>query len=135
MIKIKTLLIAFFCISFFSAWAQENDSTETERFHKVDVPAEYPGGSAAFYEYIYKNFKHPKRTRGISGKIFVSCVVDSTGYIFQDSTRVVKGLGHGLDEEAVRVINSMPQWRPGHVTVLDKDVPMRIMLPITFKVR
>ena len=126
------LLATFFPMFLFS---QETDSTEQEIFYKVDISAEYPGGYAKLFSDINKEIKYPKEAKKakIEGKVYVSFVIDSTGMLLPDSVRVTKGLGYGLDEEAIRVMKSLNRWKPAHVTVLGRDVPQRIVMPITFR--
>ena len=69
----------------------------------------------------------------VEGKVFVAFVVDSTGAIREESVRVVRGIGYGCDEEAVRVIRNSPPWTPGRVSKWNKNVPVRMILPITFR--
>ena len=66
---------------------------------------QYPGGKTALIEFIDKNLKYPKEAleHKIQGKVFISFKVDFDGSI--SSVKIIKGLGYGCDEEAVRVIN------------------------------
>jgi len=95
-----------------------------------DQPAPI-GGMAAFYEYIGKKLKYPAQARrmGIEGKVFVEFVVDKDGSI--TSVKAIKGIGAGCDEEAIRVIQAAPKWKPGKQR--GRPVKVRMILPITFK--
>lgn len=102
-----------------------------EIFTIVEESAEPIGGMEAFYKYVTKNLKYPAQARrmGVEGKVFVQFVVDKDGSITE--VKVVKGIGAGCDEEAVRVIESAPKWKPGKQR--GRPVKQRIVLPISFK--
>jgi periplasmic protein TonB len=89
------------------------------------------GGMAAFYQFVQKNLKYPAQARrmGIEGKVFVQFVVDKDGSLTE--VKAVKGIGAGCDEEAVRVIEGAPKWKPGKQR--GRSVKVRMILPITFK--
>lgn len=89
------------------------------------------GGYPAFYQYVQKKLKYPAQARrmGIEGKVFVQFVVDKDGSITE--VKAVKGIGAGCDEEAVRVIQGAPKWKPGKQR--GRSVKVRMILPITFK--
>ena len=77
------------------------------------------------------NIKYPEvaRTSGITGTVYVQFVVEKDGSI--SDVKVVRGIGGGCDEEAVRVVKSMPRWKPGK----QRGQPVRVYftLPIEFK--
>lgn len=102
-----------------------------EVFTIVEESAEPIGGMDAFYKYVQKNLKYPAQARrmGVEGKVFVQFVIDKDGSI--TDVKVVKGIGAGCDEEAVRVIESAPKWKPGKQR--GRPVKQRIVLPISFK--
>ena len=91
---------------------------------------EYPGGTHAMYKFIAANLRMPRAAEraGISGRVFLSFIIEATGEVTH--VRVLKGLGFGCDEEAVRLMESMPKWKPGKQD--GKPVPARYNLPITF---
>jgi periplasmic protein TonB len=114
------------------------DSTKQETkeiFYKVDKVAEFPGGMGKFYEYLSKNMTYPKdaREQGIEGKVFVEFVIDSTGVIRKDQIKIIQGLYESCDNEAIRLIKECPNWKPAYVTELKRNVPIRIVIPIVFK--
>lgn len=102
-----------------------------EIFMVVEEAATPVGGMQAFYEYVGKKLKYPAQARrmNIEGKVFVEFVVNRDGSI-QD-VKAIKGIGAGCDEEAVRVIQSAPAWKPGKQR--GKAVRQRMVLPITFR--
>jgi len=100
-------------------------------FTIVEKQPEFPGGMGAFYQFVQKKLKYPSQARrmGIEGKVFVQFVVDKKGNITE--VLAIKGIGAGCDQEAVRVIQASPRWKPGKQR--GKAVKVRMILPITFK--
>jgi TonB family protein len=97
----------------------------------VEEMPQYPGGEKAMMEYVAKNVAYPQEARDkeISGRVFVSFVVEKDGSIGE--VKVMRGIGGGCDEEAVRVIKGMPKWKPGKQE--GKPVRVSYMMPINFK--
>jgi protein TonB len=110
--------------------APEEEEVE-EIFTIVEDQPTPDGGMAAFYQFVQKNLKYPAQARrmGIEGKVFVQFVVDKNGQLTE--VQAVKGIGAGCDEEAVRVIQGAPKWKPGKQR--GRAVKVRMILPITFK--
>ena len=96
-----------------------------------DIQPEFVGGDKAMLNYIAENMMYPLEAKKakIEGKVIVSFYVDVDGSI-ADVT-VERGIGFGCDEEAVRVIKSMPNWNPGMSR--GRKVKVRMVLPVTFK--
>ncbi|OIN56893.1 energy transducer TonB [Arsenicibacter rosenii] len=103
---------------------------EEEVFTIVEQQPEFPGGMSALGQFLSKNIRYPAAAQraNISGRVFVSFVVNTDGSI-QDVS-VLKGLGFGTDEEAMRVVKSMPKWRPGKQS--GRAVRVKYNLPINF---
>lgn len=98
----------------------------------VEQMPEYPnGGTAGLMNFISKNLKYPTicQESGVQGKVIVSFVVDKDGST--TDFRIVRSVDKYLDKEALRVLNSMPKWKPGK----QKGVPVRVKytVPITFR--
>jgi len=93
----------------------------------------FPGGEAAMMKYIAENIKYPPMAKeaGIKGTVFVTFVVDRDGNV--TNPQVMKGIGGGCDEEALRVIKSMPKWSAGEQN--GKKVLVKINVPIRFVLR
>lgn len=89
------------------------------------------GGYSAFYEYISKKLKYPAQARrmGIEGKVFVEFIVDKDGSI--TDVTLMKGIGGGCDEEAIRIIKASPKWKPGKQR--GQPVKVKMTVPIVFK--
>ncbi|GAB3642703.1 energy transducer TonB [Spirosoma arcticum] len=101
-----------------------------ELFVVVEQQPEYPGGMDALRTFLTKNLNYPRSAAnaGVSGRVFVSFVVNSDGSL--TDVQVLKGIGFGCDEEAVRVIQKMPHWRPGKQS--GRAVRVKYNLPIAF---
>lgn len=109
----------------------EEEEVADEIFTIVEQQPGFPGGMGAFYKYVQKKMKYPSQARrmGIEGKVFVQFVVGKDGSI--NDVKVIRGIGAGCDEEAIRVLKNSPQWAPGKQR--GKPVKVRMVLPITFK--
>ena len=104
--------------------------TENPVFMVVEDMPEFPGGQEAMMPWIRSNIRYPEEARAnkISGRVFLSFVVSSTGKI--NDVRVVRSASPLLDAEAVRVIKSMPDWKPG--TQRGKPVAVNYTLAVDF---
>jgi len=113
--------------------ASEQPAEEVEEiFTIVEEPAVPEGGINSFYKYLVDNMKYPPQARrlGIEGKVMLQFVVDKNGLIGDVS--VLRGIGSGCDEEAVRVMKNAPPWKPGKQR--GKPVKQRCIMPISFKI-
>jgi TonB family protein len=99
-------------------------------FKVVEKMPMYPGGDDARIAFMIQNLKYPEQAKknGIQGKVFVTFVVEVDGSITE--VKVLRGIGGGCDEEAVRVIKLMPKWSPGMQE--GKAVRVQFNLPIKF---
>ena len=112
---------------------QEEEPEDEPIFVIVENKPEYPGGDAALMKYISENIKYPviAQENGIQGRVICQFVVNKDGSIV-DIT-VVRGVDPSLDKEAVRVIKSMPTWKPGKQR--GKAVRVKYTLPIVFRLQ
>ena len=112
---------------------EEEEVQEQEIFQIVEEMPAYPGGDAKLMEYVAKNIKYPQiaRETGIQGRVFVGFVVEPDGSV--SNVKVLRGIGGGCDEEAMRVVKSMPKWKPGKQR--GKAVRVSYMLPVNFKLQ
>ncbi|MBD2770462.1 energy transducer TonB [Hymenobacter sp. BT664] len=96
-----------------------------------DRPTQPVGGTQAFFDWIEKNQQYPAlaRQRKIQGKVLVEFVVQPNGSL--TDARVVKKMGSGLDEEALRLIRTAPKWEPA--TFQGKPIKQKMMLPVLFQ--
>ena len=111
----------------------EEEVVEAEVFTIVEEMPSYPGGDAKMYEYLGKNIKYPQiaRESSIQGRVFVNFVVEPDGSV--TNVKVLRGIGGGCDEEAMRVVKSMPHWKPGKQR--GKAVRVSYTLPVVFKLQ
>lgn len=102
-----------------------------EIFTIVEDQPEFPGGVQALYKYIGENLKYPSQAArmNIEGKVYVQFVVDKDGSV--TDVQAVKGIGAGCDEEAVRVIKSIPKYKPGKQR--GRPVRVKMIIPIVFQ--
>jgi len=100
-------------------------------FEYAEVMPAFAGGQDALRKFMQKNLRYPSQalSNGIAGKVYVSFVVNTDGSI--SNVQITKGLGFGLDEEAMRVVRKMPVWTPGRQN--SHPVPVRYTMPITFR--
>ena len=109
----------------------EEEVVEQEIFQIVEEMPQFPGGEAKLMEYVAKNIKYPQiaRETGIQGRVFVGFVVEPDGSI--SNVKLLRGIGGGCDEEAMRVIKSLPKWKPGKQR--GKAVRVSYQIPVFFK--
>lgn len=110
--------------------AEEESAEEAQIFMVVESMPEYPGGEPALYAYLSENIKYPQMAKesGIQGRVFVTFVVERDGRV--TDVRVLRGIGGGCDEEAIRVVDGMPKWTPGKQR--GKSVRVQYNLPVKF---
>ncbi len=145
--KRSILLLLLVCISLFNLVGQEiiqikRVNVDTLKAYKagdsdsliftvVEEMPHFPGGEDARYQYLAENLNYPveARVNGIQGRVFVTFVVEKDGSI--SNVRVLRGIGGGCDEEAVRVVSNMPRWKPGR----QRGNPVRVQfnMPLLFK--
>jgi TonB family protein len=108
------------------------DSTGKEYpYTEFGTPAESQGGIKGFYEFVGKNMVYPKSARKakIEGKVIIEMVVNQEGRL--GDFKILKSAGEILDEEAIRVLQLVPAWKPG--VQRGQKVKQRMTIPITFK--
>ncbi len=110
---------------------EEEEAEEAQIFTVVESMPGFPGGESARIKYLNENIKYPQMAResGIQGRVFVTFVVEKDGKV--TDVRVLRGIGGGCDEEAVRVIKNMPNWNAGKQR--GKPVRVQFNMPILFK--
>lgn len=102
-------------------------------FTVVEKMPSFPGGDAELLKYIATNIKYPKESKdnGEQGRVICSFVVGRNGSI--NNPEVLRGVTPLLNEEAIRVINTMPRWNPGMQR--GKAVAVKYTVPITFRLK
>ena len=103
----------------------------TEVFTVVEQVPTFPGGQQAMFQFLGDNIHYPEAAvkKRKQGKVFVSFVVNTDGSL--SDLQILKGIGYGCDEEAVRVMKAMPKWIPGHQS--GRPVAVKYNLPINFQ--
>ena len=109
----------------------KEEVVEEEVLKVVEEMPVFPGGAGKMKEYIAKNIVYPTYAieNGIQGRVFVTFVVERDGSI--SNVKAMRGIGFGCDEEAIRVIQSMPKWIPGRQR--GETVRCSYTIPIVFK--
>ena len=99
-------------------------------FTVVEQPPDFPGGDEERVKFLRNNIRFPQMAReaGIQGTIYVTFVVSRSGKI--SNVKILRGIGGGCDEEAIRVIKMMPDWKPGKQN--GQAVPVQFNMPIKF---
>ena len=101
---------------------------ENEIFISVEEMPEFPGGEQALYDFLRKNIRIPSEP-DVIGIVFVSFVVEKDGTI--TNPKVLRDIGGGCGEEALRVVRMMPKWKPGKLR--GKAVRVQYTMPVIFK--
>ena len=106
------------------------ESAEGKVYDVVDEMPQFPGGPSKLFEFLAKNIRYPAEAEkaGAVGRVIVSFVVEKDGSI--SNAKAVKAIHPALDAEALRVINSMPNWTPGKKN--GEDTRVKYVVPITF---
>ena len=96
----------------------------------VEELPKFPNGDDALFRFLKENMRYPESAKkdGIRGKVHISFVVEKDGTI--DDIKIEDGLCQSCDEEAIRVVKSMPAWIPGRHNGV--NVAVRYTLPIYF---
>jgi TonB family protein len=112
---------------------QEDYQSPNDPYTIVDEMPEFPGGPDALYPYIRETLKYPGTAieQGVEGIVYLTFVVETDGTL--SDIKVLRGIGAGCDEEALRIVRGMPKWKPGK----QRGVPVRVRynLPIRFKLQ
>jgi TonB family protein len=103
-----------------------------EIFTVVEQQPEFPGGMKELGNFIMQNLRYPKAAQkaNVQGKVFIRFIVTKEGDV--TNAKILKGIGFGADEEAVRVVSQMPRWKPGmqngHAVNTEYNLPIRFDL-------
>ena len=126
-------LMALFGLTTVSAQKTVVAKKNQQVFDVVEKMPEYPGGSAALFEYLNGNIKYPDDAakKKIEGRVLVTFVVNTDGSI--TDIEVFKKAFPSLDAEAVRVISGMPKWKPGEQK--GKKVRVKYTVPLNFRLK
>ena len=116
-----------------NAMAQSKKIANDKVLEKAEVMPQFPGGDQAMMKFVSENVQYPEeaKEKEISGRVMVGFIVEKDGSV--NEVKIVRGIGGGCDEEAVRVVKAMPKWKPGK----EKGKPVRVsyIMPIFFKLQ
>ncbi|MCK9450742.1 MAG: M56 family metallopeptidase [Bacteroidales bacterium] len=103
---------------------------EAEIFTVVEEMPVYPGGASEMMNFLANNIQYPEQARRqkIQGRVFVNFVVEKDGAV--SNVKILRGIGSGCDEEAIRVVELMPKWKPGKQR--GQAVRVSFNLPVKF---
>lgn len=109
---------------------EEKEEESAEVFFIVEDMPEFPGGEMALRAYIANAIKYPviAQENGIQGKVYVTFVVGKDGSV--SDAKIARGVDPSIDKEALRVVNSLPKWKPGKQR--GKPVNVSYTVPINF---
>ena len=109
------------------------ETTVESAYTFVEQMPEFPGGEDELRKYLVKNIVYPAiaQENGIKGTVYLSFVVGPDGSL--SKVQVVRGIDKSCDDEAVRVVNKMPPWKPGRQN--GKAVHVKFTIPIKFELR
>lgn len=112
-------------------FSKKEKESESPVFTLVEEMPYFPGGEAARNSFLAENIVYPKQAveNGIQGTVYVQFIVDSKGNIAD--VKIIRGIGGGCDEEAMRVVKLMPRWKPGKQN--GKAVKTLFNMPVYFK--
>jgi TonB family protein len=110
--------------------AQEKETDSRAVFNMVEEMPKFPGEEEGLKAFIMNKVRYPKEAqeKGIQGKVFVQFIIDTDGSV--TDARIAKGVDPLLDQEALRVVNSMPKWKPGKQKGM--FVKVSYTLPVNF---
>lgn len=113
-----------------ACFAQTQQQPDLNVYTIVETQPEFPGGINALLSYLNATIHYPHEAQEakIKGRVFVSFIVETDGSL--SDIQVLKGLGYGCDEEAMRVVKAMPCWIPGSQS--GRLIRVKYNLPIAF---
>ena len=128
---IAVLSLAFVLLGLNNLSIAQTQVSEEEVFQVVDEGAMFPQGKEAMTEFLAKNLKYPEKAikDSIAGRVFVSFIVEKDGSL--SNIKVLRDIGGGCGEEAIRVMKLMPKWTPAKVG--NKPVRQQYYMPIEFR--
>ncbi len=111
--------------------AAPEEPEENIIFVNVQQKPEFPGGEAALYRFIGEHIRYPRAAQNssVGGKVYVRFVIEKDGSV--GNVELLKGIGFGCDEEAVRVVRLMPQWSPARQN--GKPVRVYFSIPVFYR--
>lgn len=131
-LRMKRFLIVLSVILIFQVQGFAQDSTNEIVYSSagIEKQPEFPGGFKEFGNYVQLHYKYPN-VRFLKGRVFIEFVVEKDGSI--GDIRILKDIGYGTGDEAIRLMKNCPNWSPG---IQDgKAVRVRYTLPIAINLK
>ena len=125
-------MMAVLCLMTANAQKTVVSQSNQNVYDQVEEMPEFPGGMPALIEFLQTNIKYPKDAikQEVGGRVMVMFVVETDGSI--SNVRVARKVFPSLDEEAVRVVKTMPKWKPGKEK--GRLVRVNYTLPVVFSI-
>jgi TonB family protein len=126
----KILLITALLLISLNVFSQSDSLQKDSVYFKTERMAEFKGGQQELFMYLSQNIKYPEHemTEGKEGTVYVSFVIDKVGKV--TNAKVIKGVTDNFNNEALRVVNQMPDWIPAEQD--GKMVSVQFNMPIKF---
>lgn len=130
---IVLIALAIFCSGY--TIAQTTEEEVVELINYVEKQPEFPGGTDSMFAFIQRNIRYPEEAKrsGIEGRVFVTFVVEKDGQV--SDAKILRDIGGGCGEEAIRVVNIMPKWLAGSLRIGGEPARMQFNLPVMFKLK
>lgn len=115
---------------FFASVIETKAQADVKIFENVDEMPIPPGGMDGLISHFVKNLNYPEAAKkgNVQGTVLVTFLIDKEGKV--TDPEILRGIGAGCDEEAIRIVNGMELWTPGKVD--GKTVITRLQLPVKF---
>lgn len=112
---------------------QQNKPAQEHIFVNYEEPPKYPGGNEACFKFIEENLKYPAEAiaQKLEGRVIVQFIIDRDGSVIEP--KVYRGVNPLLDQEAIRVVGSMPKWIPGKFKY--ELIRCKMVIPVTFSLK
>lgn len=107
----------------------EPNKEDTTIYLVVEEMPEFPGGVDSLMKYIERNVRYPSGEVCVSGRVTVSFVIEKDGSIGR--AEILRGIDAWFDKEALRVVRSMPEWKPGKQR--GREVRVKYTMPVRFR--
>lgn len=129
----KRIIFVVFAIMVTLSINAQSEATHVEEkvYDVVEEMPQFPGGPSALFEYLFNNLQYPvvAEENGVQGRVIVTFIVEKDGSI--SNAKVVKAVDPSLDKEAIRLVESMPNWIPGKQN--GEPVRVKYTVPVTFR--
>ena len=132
--RLTFLFILGFSLQSCKSTSEQPNKPERENvFVTYEEPPKYPGGNEACFKFIEENIKYPAEAiaQKLEGRVIVQFIIDRDGSVIEP--KVYRGVNPLLDQEAIRVVGSMPKWIPGKFKY--ELIRCKMVIPVTFSLK